>query len=281
MLTEEAERRGLAWSAARPGEIGPNTDWHAALEGAECVIHLAGIAHTHATAADHFRVNAEGTRRLAQQAAELGIRRLVFASSVKVHGETTAPGQAWTESSPCQPIGGYAQSKLAAEQALREESARSGLEVVVLRLPLLYGPGVRANLHRLFTAVAAGRPLPFGAVKNQRSLLAAANAADALLLAVQHPAAAGRSFLARDADYSTPELLRLIGRALNQPPKLWNIPPLLLAALPARRLRSSLLVDDRALRDTLGWSPPHLPEIEWQRTADAFRAAESLPHSKT
>lgn len=234
------------------------------------MIHLAGIAHSpSATAEDHFRVNAEGTRRLARQAAEAGVRRLVFASSVKVHGEETAPGEAWTEASPTHPSDAYARSKLAAEAALREESERSGLEVVVLRLPLLYGPGVRANLDRLFRAVAAGRPLPFGAVRNRRSLLAAANAADALLLATSHLAAAGRTFLARDVDYSTPELVRAMARALGVPAKLWNIPPALLALLPARRLRSSLLVDDRALRETLHWSPPRDPEAEWSRTAAA------------
>lgn len=237
------------------------------------MIHLAGIAHApSATESDLQRVNAEGTRRLARQAAELGVRRLVFASSVKVHGEETAPNEAWSESAPCRPADAYARSKLAAEEALREEAGRSGLEVAILRLPLLYGPGVRANLDRLLRAVAAGRALPFGAVQNCRSMLAAANAADALLLASGHPAAAGRVFLARDADYSTPELIRVIARALGVPARLWNVPPSLLALLPVRRLRSSLLVDDRALRETLHWIPPYDPEVEWSRAASAYRA---------
>jgi nucleoside-diphosphate-sugar epimerase len=242
------------------------------------VIHLAGLAHARsARAAEHFRVNAEGTRRLAQQAAAAGVRRLVFASSVKVHGEATPAGAAWTEESPCAPQGGYACSKWAAEQALLEVAAHGGLEVVALRLPLLYGPGVRANLERLFRAVAAGRPLPFGALQNRRSLLAAANGADALLLAARHPAAAGRVVLARDADYSTPELVRAIARALGTPAKLWKVPPALLALLPLRRLTSSLVVDDRALRDTLGWSPPYAPDAEWARTAAAFRGHSASP----
>lgn len=205
------------------------------------------------------------------------MRRLVFASSVKVFGERTPPGTAWTEATPCRPRGAYASSKLAAEEALREEAARSGLEIVVLRLPLLYGPGVRANLDRLFRAVAAGRPLPFGAVRNRRSLLAAANAADALLLAAHHPAAAGRTFLARDADYATPELVHAIARALGVRPKLWRIPPPLLALLPARRLLDSLVVDDRLLRTTLGWTPPHAPDAEWERAAAAYLPDRTPP----
>lgn len=273
VLATELERRGLAWRGARPGPLGPDTDWLPALPGVEVVIHLAGIAH--APDADEtamHRANALGTRRLAEQAAAAGVRRLVFASSVKAMGESTPPGAAWTEADPARPRDAYGRSKLAAEEALRAVAADTGLQVVSLRMPLIYGPGVRANLRRLLDAVAARRPLPFGAVRNRRSLIGASNAADALLFAAATPPAASRVWLVRDADYSTPELVRTMARALGVAPRLWSVPPPLLALLPARRLTASLAVDDRALR-ALGWNPPCAPDEEWARAAAAHRPA--------
>lgn len=279
VLTAELERRGRAWRASGSARLDPDADWSAALAGADAVIHLAGIAHApDAGEAELMRVNVAGARRLAEQAAVAGVRRLVFASSVKAMGEATPPERAWTETDACAPRDAYGRSKLEAERALGEVAARTGLEVVALRFPLLYGPGVRANLLRLMRVVAARRPLPFGAVRNRRSLLGAANAADALLFAADLPEAAGRAFLARDSDWSTPELVRVIARALGVEERLWNAPRWLLAALPLRRLTSSLVVDDAALR-SLGWTPRVAPEAEWARAAAAFRstAATAAP----
>lgn len=292
------DRRGLAWRGAaraeanltgipaathgfaRITEVGPDTDWGAALAGAGAVIHLAARAHADAEPAALERVNVAGARALAEQAAARGLPRFVFVSSVKAMGEETPPGQAWTESQSCAPQDAYGRSKLAAERAV--QAAAGGMGVVVLRFPLVYGPGVRGNLLRLLRAIRAGRPLPFGAVKNCRSMLGAGNAADALILAATHPRAAGGTFLARDAEFSTPDLLREMGAALDRAPRLWSWPPALLGLLPVarpalRRLTSSLRLDDAHLRSTLGWSPPFAPRTAMQEMAQHFLAAPARP----
>ena len=294
-MARELSRRGLAWrGAARPGadlaglppathgiaragDLGPGADWREALDGADAVLHLAARAHGAAAAApaELMRANSEGAGALAAQARAAGVRRFVLVSSVKAMGEETPPGAAWTEQHPCAPEDAYGRSKLAAEAAVR--AAAGGMEVVVLRFPLLYGPGAQGNLLRLMRALCAGRPLPFGAVRNARSLLGAANAADALLLAAAHPLAAGATFLARDSDFSTPDLLRELGAALGRPARLWPVPAALLrwspVARPAlRRLTRSLLLDDGLIRARLGWSPPHDPRVIMQEMARAFLA---------
>lgn len=265
----------------RVGDLGPDTDWRAALDGVEAVLHLAARAHAAAAApsAELQRANVEGARALAAQAAAAGVRRFVLVSSIKAMGEATASG-AYTESHTCLPEDAYGRSKLAAEEAVR--TVAGPMETVILRFPLLYGPGAQGNLLRLMRALQAGRPLPFGAVRNTRSLLGAANAADALLLAASHPQAAGAVFLARDADFSTPELLRALGAALGRPPRLWPIPVALLRLSPwarpaLRRLTGSLRLDDSLLRARLGWSPPHDPRVIMQEMAQAFLAAPPRP----
>ncbi len=278
-LVAELERQGLAWRAAQVGRIGPDTDWRAALSGTRIVIHCAGIAHADSPDPQELqRVNVLGTRRLAEQAAASGVQRLVFASSVKAMGEHTPAGESWTEQSPCAPQDAYGRSKLDAERSLREVEANSSLEVVVLRMPLLYGPGVRANLRRLLDAVRFGRPLPLGAVRNQRSLLAAANAAHALLHIARHPAARGRVFLAQDQTLSSAELARVLAEALGKRAHLWKIPPALLWLLPIsraalHRLTASLVVNDSLLRQEFGWTPAHDPRAEWLRTAQPTHPA--------
>ena len=185
------------------GDISADTDWAAALQGVSCIVHCAARVHVmQDTEADPLaafrRVNVEGARRLARSAAQAGVRRLVFLSSLKVLGEQTAPGLRFNSDTLPAPEDAYGRSKWEAEQALWAISERTGLEVVVVRPPLVHGPGVKANFRRLMQAVARGLPLPFGQVHNQRSLLALGNLTDLLQLCTRHPDAPGQTFLASD-----------------------------------------------------------------------------------
>ncbi len=249
------------------GEIGPGTDWSAALAGMPCVAHLAARTHVlQETAADplaeYRRVNVEGTRRLAQQAARAGVRRLVFVSSIKVNGETAS--RPITEDDPPHPEDAYGISKWEAEQALHRVSAETGLEVVILRPPLVYGPGVKGNFRRLLDVVARGWPLPLASIRNRRSLIYVGNLADAIAAAIAAPQAAGKTWLASDGeDVSTPELVREIGRALGKDTRLFPCPVGLLKAAAAlagkgpeaARLVASLQLDCSRIRGALGWRP--------------------------
>lgn len=251
------------------GDIGPGTDWRAALAGCDAVAHLAARVHVMREASREplaaFReVNTAGTLNLARQAAEAGVRRFVYLSSIKVLGEgRDAPYTLADEAAPAEP---YALSKWEAEQGLHALGRNTGLEVVVLRPPLIYGPGVKANFLGLLRALARGWPLPLGAVHNRRSLLYRGNLASAIEVCLTHPAAAGRTFLVCDGeDVSTPELIRRLARALGRPARLLPVPPSLLRlgagllgrGAQARRLLDSLAVDGGALREALGWTPPH------------------------
>jgi nucleoside-diphosphate-sugar epimerase len=263
------------------GDIGPGTEWGPALEGVDAVVHLAARVHLMSDAAadplaEYRRVNVEGTLRLARQAAAAGVRRLVFASSVKVNGEGTPPGTAFREADPPAPADPYGVSKHEAEQGL---AATAGIETAVVRPPLVYGPGVGANFLRLMRAVHRGVPLPLGAVDNRRSLVYVENLADVLALCASHPAAAGGTFLASDGPpLSTPALVRALGRALGRRPRLVPVPPALLrgaASLVGRgpaveRLCGSLVVDDSRVRAALGWRPPFGAEAGLARTARAY-----------
>jgi len=250
------------------GDIGPATDWRAALEGVREVVHLAARTHVlRETAADplaeYRRINVAGTEQLARTAAACGARRLVFLSSVKVNGEQTG-ARPYTEDDAPRPEDAYGVSKWEAEQALSRVAAATGLEVVVLRPPLVYGPGVKGNFLRLMNLVARGTVLPLGAIANRRSLVYAGNLAGAIVTALAAPQAAGRTYLVSDGeDVSTPELARAIARALGVRPRLASAPPALLrfaAALAGRRaefarLAGSLQVDSSRLRRELAWRP--------------------------
>lgn len=256
--------------AVAVGEIGPATDWRAALEGVGAVVHLAARTHVlRETApnplAAYLRVNAEGTERLARSAAANGVRRLVFLSSVKVSGEGTGE-RPYTEDDPPRPEDAYGVSKREAEQVLARVASDTGLETVVLRPPLVYGPGVKANFLRLMRFVARGFPLPLGAVVNRRSLIYAGNLAHAIVTALDAPAAAGRTYLVSDGeDVSTPELVRRLAQALGVKPRLLPVPlaALRLAAAVSgkraelARLTGSLQVDSSRIRRELAWRPPY------------------------
>jgi nucleoside-diphosphate-sugar epimerase len=206
------------------------------------VVHLANIAHTRAPREALWRVNVEGTRRLAEEAARAGVRRLVYLSSVKASGDGSE----------------YGKAKLAAEGALAEVAGRTGMEAVVLRPPLVYGPGVKANFLALLRAVDAGWPLPFGSVENRRSLVYLGNLVDAIAACVEHPQADGRTYVVSDgAPVSTPALCRAIGEALSRPARLFDFPVTLLKAIPQLKpLLGDLEVDDSVLRRELDWRPP-------------------------
>ena len=245
------------------------------------VVHLAARAHRMRDAAEdpaeaYRRENVKVTDRLLAASRLARVKRFVFASTVKVHGESTPSGTVWRESDPIAPADDYARSKAAAEERVREFGRELGLPTVILRLPLVYGPGVKANFADLVEAVRRQRVLPLGAIRNQRSLLGITNLCSAIDCALEHPAAAGETFFVEDGDdISTPELVRAIASALDVKPRLWSVPPVLLTIIAtlagrqsaARRLRDSLAVDDAKIRRTLGWKPPQTLADELQRLA--------------
>ncbi len=249
------------------GDIDGNTDWSQALRGIDCVVHLAARTHvmrdTAANPLGEYRlINVAATRRLAEQAVAAGVQRFIFASSIKVNGERTADKPVSEQDEP-HPEDAYGVSKWEAEQALRA-AADSSMETVVLRLPLLYGPGVKGNFLSLLRAIDRGWPLPFAAVHNRRSLLYVGNLVDAIILCLDHPAAGGKTYLLADDDgISTPDLVRGIARALGKPARLFPFPPVLLKIAGAvaansgavSRLLGSLLVDSGKIRGELGWRP--------------------------
>lgn len=251
-------------------DLSADADWSQALRDVDAVIHLAARVHVmRDTAQDPLaafrRVNVEGTLALARRAAQLGVRRFIFLSSIKVNGERTDPGRAFTPADRPAPQDPYGVSKLEAELGLARIAAESALEVVIVRPPLVYGPGVKGNFRSMMQWLARGLPLPLGSVHNQRSLVARDNLVDLLVTCIHHPAAANQTFLAGDGeDLSTTELLRRLGNALGRPARLIPVPARLLrlgASLVGRpgialRLCDSLQVDISPARSRLGWNPP-------------------------
>jgi nucleoside-diphosphate-sugar epimerase len=277
-----AERRMDAASAGAVaiGDIGPDTDWSTALDGVGCIVHLAARTHVlRETAGDalaaYRRINVAGTERLARAAAARGARRLVFLCSVKVNGEATDERPYNEEDAP-RPEDAYGISKTEAERALAGIAAETGLEITVLRPPLVYGPGVKGNFLRLMRLVARGVPLPLGAIDNRRSFIYLGNLVDAIMRALDTPRAAGRTYLAADGeDLSTAALVRALAAALGVKPRLMPFPfaPLKLAATLAgrgaefARLAGSLQVDSSRIRRELDWRPPYTVAQGLEQTA--------------
>lgn len=263
-----AVRRRLHGHGCEIGDIGAQTDWSKALTGCEAVVHLAARVHVMDDQAANplaaFReTNVEATINLAHQAVRHGVRRFVFVSSIKVNGETTQHAPFKASDVPA-PQDAYGQSKLEAELALQQISRETGLEVVIVRPPLVYGAGVGANFLRLMQLVQKGIPLPLGAIHNLRSLIALDNLVDLLIVCAENPAAAGRTFLVSDDhDVSTPELVRMLATAMGRRARLVPVPAGCLAAgaallgksAAADRLLGSLQVDIRETRSVLGWEP--------------------------
>lgn len=264
-----------------------------ALAGADTVVHLAARVHvmgetTPDPLAEFRRANVEGTRILLEEAVRAGVGRLVFTSTVKAVGEaSTTP---WTEEIPPRPLDPYGVSKLEAEALVRQTADRHSLHASVLRLPLVYGPGMKGNMIRLFRLVDRGVPLPLGLVRNRRSLAFVGNVAGAVMAVLRSPAARGETFFVSDGyDLSTPELLRAIGRALGRQVRLLPVPPALLRAagqvgdLIARfrpvpltsaamdRLLGSLAVDSSKLTRLTGYRPPYSVEEAIRLSAHWYR----------
>ena len=252
------------------GDLSAQTDWTVALAGADAVVHLAARVHVMRDTvrdplAEFRRVNTEGTLNLARQAAAAGVKRFVFISSLKVNGEVTQPGHAFTEDDVSSPQDAYGQSKQEAEQGLRQIASTTGMEVVIIRPPLVYGPGVKANFASLMRAVQRGWPLPLGAVLNQRSFVALDNLVDLIVTCITHPRAANQTFLVSDGkDLSTPDLIKRMARAMNRPARLMPVPVWALKAGASllgkgdevQRLCGNLQVDISKARSLLGWVPP-------------------------
>lgn len=270
-----AVRQGVAqWpervKQLQVGDLLSTTDWSAALQGVDALVHCAARVHVMQDDSTdplgaYRAVNVEGTLNLAQQAAAKGVRRFVFVSSIKVNGEATPLGQPFSADSRPLPLDPYGVSKLEAEQGLREIEAKTGMDVVIVRPPLVYGPGVKANFASMLRWVARGVPLPLGAIHNARSMVALDNLVDLLVICLKHPAAAGQTFLVSDGeDVSTTELLHRTAQAMKKKVVLLPIPTFVLetgAALlgkrsVAQRLCGSLQVDIEKTRSLLRWNPP-------------------------
>ena len=257
-----------------------------ALQGCHAVLHCAARVHqVRETAADplaiYRQVNRDATLALARAAAHAGVKRFVFLSSIKVHGEFSPADKAFRPDDVVQPLDPYGMSKFEAEQGLKVIAAQTGMQVVIVRPPLVYGPGVKANFLSMMRWLQRGMPLPLGAIGNQRSLIGLGNLVDLLEQCLTHPAAANQTFLASDGhDVSTTELLQAMAAALHVKARLWPVPQAWLEGAlgligrrsMAQRLCGNLAVDISHTRATLGWTPPQSLEQGLQATAAHFLA---------
>lgn len=293
------------------GGIGPFTRWEDSLVGVDRVVHLAARVHVmkdtvSAPLAEFRKVNVVATERLARSAVAAGVKRFVFLSSIKVNGEWTDGShsgslssgsagiikgeergvRAFTEEGVPSPQDPYAVSKWEAELALHQVAKETGMEVVIIRPPLVYGPGVRANFLKLLRMVDRGIPLPLGAIRNLRSLVYLGNLVDAITTCVRHPAAAGKTFLVSDGeDVSTSELIRMIASVMGKKSPLFNISPKLMLWLgeaigretTIHRLTSSLVVDSSYIGRELGWIPPYTLTQGLQETVEWYLRQRNNP----
>lgn len=262
-------------------DIASGSDWTQGLIGVNVVVHTAARVHIQreqvANPLAAFRkINVQGTLALASQAAAAGVRRFVFLSSVKVNGEETAPRRPFTEDDVPAPRDPYGTSKMEAEAGLQQIAAETGMELVIIRPPLVYGPGVGANFKALMHAVARGMPLPLAQLDNRRSLVALDNLLDFIVVCMGHPGAANETFLVSDGeDLSTPELIRRMALALERPARLFPVPLGLLRAGASmlgkrdtlQRLAGNLQVSIQKAANLLGWSPAAIMDQVLRRTA--------------
>jgi UDP-N-acetyl-alpha-D-quinovosamine dehydrogenase len=287
-LTSAVRRRGSAIHGQEVvvDDLTAYTDWSQALLHQEVVIHAAARAHVMSDQSsdpleEYRKVNVEGTLNLARQSVESGVKRFVYVSSIKVNGEQTAAGRPFNAESIPAPEDAYGISKLEAEQALQTLAEQTGMEVVIIRPTLVYGPGVKGNFATLIKLLEKGLPLPLGAIQNKRSFLAVDNLVDLIVTCIGHPKAGNQVFLAGDnEDLSTTELLRGIGKAMGRPARLIPVPAgvlmfcatLLGKKAVAQRVVGSLQVDIWKTRNLLGWEPPLSVEEGLRRCFDSENA---------
>ena len=266
-------------------DLAPDTDWQHAVSGMDAIIHTAARVHVMRDVAtdplaEFRRINVAGTLNLARQAAEAGVRRFVFVSSIKVNGEATSGEQKFSGQDQPSPQDPYGISKWEAELGLHKIAAETGMEVVIVRLPLVYGPGVKGNFAQMLGAIAKCIPLPFASIHNLRSLIYVENLADALLACANHSVAAGQTYLACDGeDISTPDLLRQLAGGMGVPYRLFSCPAMLLRlagqltgkSQQIERLLGSLRVDGDKMRADLNWVPPYSLRQGLQATAEWYR----------
>ncbi len=271
LLREKRSIPGVEYAVV--GDLEQATDLASILEGTDCVVHLAGRAHVlEETEVDPLKAftaaNVDATVRLAEASAQARVRRFIFVSTIKVNGETTF-GSPFKPDDPPNPVGPYAQTKQTAESRLRSISRESGLEVVIIRPPLVYGPGVKGNFARLMKLIGTGLYLPLGGASNKRSMVSVFNLCDLIIKCIEHPQAPGSTFLVSDGeDLSTAELVRKLATAMNRRPRLMRVPvPIIKASMTlagrgadVRRLFDSLQVDMRETTQKLGWQPPYTIE---------------------
>lgn len=253
-----------------PAGLQADTDWSSALVNQDVVIHAAARAHIMKDSSsdplsEYRRVNVEGTLSLARQAVNCGVKRFIFISSIKVNGEGTPLDCPYFADDEPRPEDPYGVSKLEAEQGLTQLATETGMEMVIIRPPLVYGPGVKGNFASMVRLVKKGLPLPLGAIHNKRSLVGIDNLVDLITRCIDHPAAANQVFLAGDGeDLSTTELLRQVGHAAGKPARLVPVPAgllhlgatMLARKMMAQRLVGSLQVDISKARELLDWTPP-------------------------
>ncbi|MDD5226635.1 MAG: SDR family oxidoreductase [Candidatus Omnitrophica bacterium] len=279
------------------GDVNKTTDWSNALRGVDAVVHLAARAHVMNDdvvdpLAEYRVINVDGTMNLARQAAQAGVKRFIFISSIKVNGESTQPGLPFTANDSPAPIDAYGISKWEAEQALQSITKESRMEIVIIRPPLVYGPGVGANFLRLLKLAGSGLPLPLGSIKNLRSLIYVGNLCDMISKCLTHPAASGETFLvADDQDISISMLLRMLAAAQNK--KAWLLPmPESILRLAGRltgrsaeieRLCCSLQLDISHTKQMLEWTPPFTIDEGIRETVKAYVSdpAEYAPEKGT
>jgi nucleoside-diphosphate-sugar epimerase len=262
-----------------------DSDFSECLDNIECIIHCAARVHVMNDNAEDpleaFReVNTYGTLNLAKQAAEAGVKRFIFISSIKVNGESTGLGKLFTGFDCRKPQDPYGQSKSEAEEGLLTLAKQTGMEVVIIRPPLVYGPGVKANFASLMNLVSKGFPLPFGAIRsNKRSLVSLGNLVDLIITCIDHPKAANQVFLVSDdQDLSTAELIQYMAKGLGSSGRMLPVPvwcyhlagKLLRKEDVVNRLIGSLQVDISHTKKTLAWTPPQSLESAFKETAQAF-----------
>jgi nucleoside-diphosphate-sugar epimerase len=266
------------------GDLSDSLDWSLPLSGVDVVIHTAARVHVMRDASgspltEFRRVNSQGTLQLARQAAAAGVQRFIFISSAKVNGEATEPGRPFTADDLPLPMDAYGQSKLEAETQLRILAQRTGMAVVIIRPPLVYGPGVKANFRLMMQWLSRGLPLPLGGINNLRSLVALDNLVDFIDTCVHHPFAANQTFLVSDGeDMSTTLLLQRLGMALGRPARLFPVSPVLLkfgALIVGRsqvieRLCGSLQLDCSRAQKLLHWTPPLSVEQGLKKAAQGY-----------